>query len=170
MNWANDMNTITTQQTVTGTFDTHNLAEAAVKQLVKQGYKMSDLTVLGMDYHSEEHPVGFINTGDRMIATGSYGAFWGGLWGMLFGSAFLFIPGVGPIVVAGWLASSLVGAAEGIIVGGALGALGAALLSSGIPKDSVVEYQTSVQAGKFLVIARGDEKALETSRAAFHLG
>jgi uncharacterized membrane protein len=168
------MNTIDSKQTangqtVTGTYDTHHQAEIAVKDLVSKGFKMSDLTVLGMDYHSEEHPVGFINTGDRMIATGKYGAFWGGLWGLLFGSAFLFIPGVGPIVVAGWLASSLIGAAEGIIVGGALGALGAALLSSGIPKDSVVEYQSSVQAGKFLVIARGDEKALETARVAFDL-
>jgi uncharacterized membrane protein len=155
------------QQNITATFDTHQEAESAVKRLSEAGFEMKDLTVLGLDYHTEERPIGFVNTGTRMVAFGKYGAFWGGLWGLMFGSALLFIPGVGHVILAGWLASSLVGAAEGVVAGGALGALGAALFTAGIPKDSIVKYETDIKAGKFLVIARGDNYGMEMARDIF---
>jgi len=67
-----------------------------------------------------EHVVGYYNTGDRMKYWGKLGAFWGGLWGFLLGSAFFWIPGIGPLVVAGSLVSWIVGALEGAtIFGGA---------------------------------------------------
>ena len=63
--------------------------------------------------------------------------------------------GIGPLVVAGPLVGALVGALENAIVRGGFSALGAAIYSVGIPKDSIVAYESSVQAGKFLVMIHG---------------
>jgi hypothetical protein len=90
-----------------------------------------------------------------MKAWGKTGAFWGGLWGLLFGSAFFWIPGLGPLLVAGPLVSWIVGALEGAIVVGGLSAIGAGLYSLGIPKDSILQYETALNAGKFVLIAHG---------------
>jgi hypothetical protein len=86
---------------------------------------------------------------------GKLGAFWGGLWGMLFGSAFFAIPGIGPVLVAGPLVAWIVGALEGAAVMGGLGVIGAGLCSIGIPKDSVVKYETAIKSDKFIVLAHG---------------
>ena len=73
---------------------------------------MKKLSIVGKDYHTDEHVVGYYNAGDRMMYWGKLGAFWGGLWGMRFGSAFFFVPGVGPLLVAGPLVTWIVGASK----------------------------------------------------------
>jgi hypothetical protein len=74
---------------------------------------------------------------------------------MLVGSAFFLIPGVGPVIVAGSAVAWIVGALESAAVVGGLSALGAGLYSIGVPKDSALKYESSVKAGKFLLIAHG---------------
>jgi uncharacterized membrane protein len=143
------------QNTVVGIYKTHTEAEAAVKDLQKSGFDMKKLSVVGKDYHTDEHVVGYYNVGDRMKVWGKTGAFWGGLWGLLFGSAFFWIPGLGPLLVAGPLVSWIVGALEGAIVVGGLSAIGAGWYSLGIPKDSILQYETAIKAGKFVLIAHG---------------
>jgi uncharacterized membrane protein len=143
------------QNSVVGIYKSHIEAEAAVKELQKSGFDMKKLSVVGKDYHTDEHVVGYYNVGDRMKAWGKTGAFWGGLWGLLFGSAFFWVPGLGPLLVAGPLVSWIVGALEGAIVVGGLSAIGAGLYSLGIPKDSILQYETAIKAGKFVVIAHG---------------
>ena len=76
------------QNSVVAIFESHNQAEDAVRELQKSGFDMKKLSIVGKDYHTDEHVVGYYNTGDRMMYWGKLGAFWGGLWGMLFGSAF----------------------------------------------------------------------------------
>ncbi|MGC9195466.1 MAG: general stress protein [Syntrophobacteraceae bacterium] len=143
------------QNSVVGIYNTHTEAEAAVKELQKSGFDMKQLSVVGKDYHTEENVVGFYNAGDRMKFWGKLGAFWGGMWGLLFGAFFMVIPGVGQLVVLGPLASIIVGALEAAVVTGGLSALGAGLYSLGIPKDSIVKYETALKSDKFLVIAHG---------------
>jgi hypothetical protein len=140
---------------VIGIYDTHTTAEEAVKELQRSGFDMRQLSIVGKDYHSDEHVVGYYNTGDRMKYWGKLGAFWGGLWGWLVGAAFFAIPGIGPILVAGPLVAWIVGALEGAVVLGGLSAIGAAFYSSGIPKDSVLKMELALKADKFLVIAHG---------------
>tara|TARA_R110002049_G_scaffold84118_1_gene214095 strand:- start:160 stop:450 length:291 start_codon:yes stop_codon:yes gene_type:complete len=82
-------------------FKSHNEAENAIKELQRAGFDMHKLSIIGRDYHTDEHVVGYYNTGDRMKYWGKQGAFWGGIWGWLFVSAFFFIPGVGPLLFAG---------------------------------------------------------------------
>jgi hypothetical protein len=135
--------------------NTHTEAEQVVKELQKSGYDMKKLSIVGKDYHTEEDVVGYYNTGDRMKKWGKLGALWGAFWGILFGSAFFIIPGIGPIVVGGPLVATIVGGLEGAVGIGGLSALGAGLFSIGIPKDSVIKYETALKSDKFLVIAHG---------------
>ena len=160
------------KNSVVAIYNTHTEAEDAVKGLQKAGFEMKKLSIVGKDYHSDEHVVGYYNTGDRVKYWGKLGAFWGGLWGFLFGSAFFFIPGIGPIVVAGPLVSWIIAALEGAAVVGGLSAVGAALYGIGIPKDSIVKYETSLKSNKFLLVAHGTveeaekaKKILETTNA-----
>jgi hypothetical protein len=145
----------TQEHSVVAIYDTHTGAEAALRDLQKAGLDMKRLSIIGKDFHTEEHALGFYTSGDRMKFWGVRGAFWGSLWGLLFGGAFFFIPVIGPLVVMGPLVGWIVGALEGAAMGGAAGVLAAALGSIGIPNDSVVKYELDVKAGKFLVLARG---------------
>jgi hypothetical protein len=105
-----------------------------------------------------------------MKAWGRIGAFWGGLWGLLFGAAFFIIPGIGPVVLAGPLVAALVGALEGAVVVGGLTALGAALASLGIPRNSIVQYETALKADKFLVIAHGTPEEVAQAKSIIDSG
>jgi hypothetical protein len=144
-------------------FNSHLEAEAAIGELQKAGFDMKKLSIMGRGYQTEEQIVGYYNTGDRMKHWGKLGAFWGGLWGFLVGSAFFFVPGIGPVLVAGPVAAWIVGALEGAAVIGGLSALGAGLYSIGIPKDSVLKYEAALKADKFLLVAHGT--AQEVARA-----
>ncbi len=153
---------------VVAIYSTHSAAESAVKDLQHAGFNMQKLSIIGCDYHTDEHVIGYYNTGDRVKAWGKSGAFWGGLWGFMFGSAFFFVPGVGPLFVAGPLAGWIVGALEGAAIVGGLSALGAALCSVGIPRDSIVQYETALKAGKFLVIANTSAPEIVRARETLH--
>jgi hypothetical protein len=125
------------------------------------------LSIVGKDYHTEEHVVGYYTTGDRMAYWGKQGAFWGGLWGIL-GAAFFWVPGLGQLLVAGPLVMWIVGALEGAVVVGGVSAFGAALYSIGIPKKSVMQYETEVKNGQLLLVARGTSEEVERARDILH--
>lgn len=136
-------------------YGSHKEAEAAVKGLQKSGFDMKKLSIVGRDYHTEEQVVGYYNAGDRMMYWGKQGAFWGGIWGLLFGSAFFWVPALGPLLVAGPLVAWIVGAVEGAAMVGGVSAIGAGLISLGIPKDSIVRYETAIKSGSFVLITHG---------------
>ena len=148
---------MTKNNSVVAIFKSHTGAEAAVKELQQSGFDLKQLSIVGRDYHTDEHVVGYYNAGDRMKYWGKTGAFWGGIWGLLFGSAFFLIPGVGPLLVAGPLVGWIVGGLEGAVVVGGLSALGAGLYGMGIPKDSILQYETAVKSGKYVLIAHGSD-------------
>ena len=145
-------------------YNTHTDAEAAIKELQKSGIDMKKLSILGKEYHAEENVVGYYNAGDRMKFWGKLGAFWGGLWGLLFGSALFFVPGIGHIVALGPVGGIIVGALENAVIVGGLSALGAGLYSIGIPKDSIIKYETAVKADKFLVIVHGTKEDVNKAK------
>ena len=148
---------MTKNNSVVAIYKSHIEAETAVKELQQAGFDMKKLSIVGRDYHTDENVVGYYNTGDRMKYWGKLGAFWGGFWGLLFGSAFFFVPGVGPLLFAGPIVSYIVGALEGAVVVGGLSALGAGLYGMGIPKDSILQYETAVKSGKYVLIAHGSD-------------
>lgn len=140
---------------VVAVYDTHTKAEEAIDQLRKSGFDVRKLSILGKDYHTEEHVVGYYNMGDRMKSWGKFGAFWGAIWGFLVGSALFFIPGVGPVLIGGPMVGWVLGALEGAVLVGGLSAIGGALASIGIPKDSILKYEDEIRADKFVVVAHG---------------
>jgi hypothetical protein len=140
---------------VVAIYKTHTEADAAVKELQRDGVDMHTLSIVGKGYHTEEHAVGYYNAGERMKYWGKAGAFWGGFWSLLFGSAFFMIPGLGPILAAGPVVGWIVGALESAVVVGGISALGAGLFSLGIPKDSIVKYEAALKTDKFLLIVHG---------------
>jgi len=144
-------------------FGDHQSADAAITALGEAGFEMKNLSVVGQGYHTEEKVVGFYNIGDRVTFWGSRGAFWGGLWGLFVGGVFVTTPIVGPLVVLGSLAATIVMGLESAAVVGGLGVLGAALFSVGTPKDSIIRYEEAIKADKFLVMAHGS--AEEITRA-----
>ena len=152
-----------THNSVVAVYTTHTEADQAVKELQRGGVDMHKLSIVGKGYHTDEQVVGYYNTGDRMKYWGKVGAFWGGFWGLLFGSALFMIPGLGPVLAAGPVVAWIVAGLEGAVEVGALSALGAGLYSIGIPKDSIVKYETALQTDQFLLIAHGT--AAEVAKA-----
>jgi hypothetical protein len=140
---------------VVAVFTDHPAAETAVKKLTDAGFAMKQLSVVGKGYHTDEKIVGFYNTGDRIKFWGTRGAFWGGFWGLFFGGLFMTIPLVGHVIVLGYLATVAVSAVENAVLVGGLSAIGAAIYSIGVPKDSVLQYETAIKADGFLVMAHG---------------
>jgi hypothetical protein len=155
---------MTDTNAVIAAYENHLAAEDAVKELGKSGFDMKKLSVVGKDYHTEEQVVGYYNAGDRMKYWGKWGAFWGGFWGLLLGSAFFWVPAIGPVLVGGPLVAWIVAGLEDALVVGGLSAIGAGLYSIGIPKDSIVTYETAIKAGNYLVVAHGTSAEVAKAR------
>ena len=150
---------------VIAVFADHQAAETAVKKLTEAGFEMKNLSIVGKGYHTDEKVVGFYNVGDRVKFWGKRGAFWGGFWGLFLGGLFMMIPGVGHVIVLGYLANVAILGVENAVMVGGLSALGAALYSIGIPKDSVLQYETAVKADGFLVMAHGTAEEMARAKA-----
>ena len=142
-------------------FANHTDADVAVRALASSGFDLKNVSVIGKGYHTEEQAVGFYNIGERVTFWGTRGAFWGGLWGLFLGGLFLTVPIVGSVVVVGSLAGIIVSTIEGAVVFGGISAIGAALASLGIPKDSVMTYETAVKTDKFLVVVHGSPQDMQ---------
>jgi hypothetical protein len=155
-------------------YDPHAEAQATLEDLERSGFAMNNLSIVGKDYHSDKQFIGgYHNAGDQMKTWSELANSWGGLWGLLLGSGFYLIPGIGPVIVFGPLVSSIVRALQTAVIPDDLSALGAGLHNIGIPKHSIMEYETAVKFDKFIIIAHGtpDDRAntngaLESSGAA----
>ncbi len=153
-----------TNNAVVAVYDSHDSAESAIKKLAEASIPMEKLSVIGKGYHTDEKVVGFYNTGDRMKLWGKFGAFWGGLWGLMAGGLYLTVPAIGPVVVLGHIAAMVFVGIEGAVVAGSASALGAALFSIGIPKDTILQYEQAIKADGFLVLVHGTADEVEHAR------
>ncbi|MDI1289276.1 MAG: DUF1269 domain-containing protein [bacterium] len=156
------------ENTAVAVFDGHQKADDAVRALGRANFPVEQLTIVGKGYHTDEQVMGFYNVGDRIKLWGKNGAFWGGLWGLFLGGIFMTLPVIGPVVVLGHLAAMLLGAAEGAILVGGVSALAGALVSVGIPKDSIIRYEEAVKADQFLVMAHGTPDEVARAKDVLH--
>ena len=153
-----------TENSVVAVYEDHLHAERAVKKLADANIPMKEISIIGKGYHTDEKVVGFYNTGDRMKFWGKYGAFWGALWGILVGGLFVTVPVIGPVVVLGSFASMVLAGIEGAVVVGGLSALGGALASIGIPKDTVLQYENALKADNVVILVQGSAQEVERAR------
>src|SRR5579883_1921284 len=86
---------------VVATYNSHEDAEKAIRELSAAGFDMQQLSILGKDLHPEEHVVGYYNIGNRMLAWGKFGALCGAVGGFLYGSGMFFFPGIGIVLIGG---------------------------------------------------------------------
>jgi hypothetical protein len=154
----------TVQSSVVAVYHDQAAAERALRQLHEAGFATSDLSIVGKDFQMSEQPIGFVSARDYASAGAATGAWFGGLLGLCVGAAFLVLPGLGPVVIAGPLATPILAGFEGALAGTALGSLAGALIGWGIPKERALKYETHVKGGKFLVIARGEPQAICRAR------
>jgi hypothetical protein len=137
---------------VTAVFDDRAQAERAVSELRRLGVTDTELSFVA---RSEDDAVAAGASPDTAGKRAAKGAAAGAGAGLLFGLAALAIPGVGPFITAGGLASALgtTGAAlaSGAIVGGTSGAIAGALSRAGYSREESDFYAPSVERGGVLV-------------------
>ena len=146
------------QSSVAGIFREHSAVERAVMELKSRGVDANKLSVVGRDYYTDEHVIGFHLSEGQIRYCGEMNRFWNACWSILDGAAFLVVPGIGPIVVAGPVAGWIIGAIEGSIFVGGVSVLGAGMVSLGIPRQTVIKYETVIRAGKLVLIAYGTDE------------
>jgi uncharacterized membrane protein len=150
-------------QTVTGLYDNYDDARAVVTELEDAGISSSDITIVGRDAPSgESKAVEGATTGAGI------GAVAGGAGGLLAGLGMLAIPGIGPVVAAGWLVSTAAGAAAGAVAGGAAGGIIGALTDAGINEAEVHVYAEGIRRGSTLVSTRVEEDMAVVARSILH--
>ncbi len=145
---------------ITRLFDTYEHASQAVGELEASGIPHSDISIVANN-QGGTIPAGDTTTtctdeGDAVTGAGTgatIGTVLGGGAGLLAGLGMLAIPGVGPVVAAGWLIATAVGAGVGAGAGGLLGSL----VGAGVDEDDAHVYAEGVRRGGTLVTARVDE-------------
>lgn len=143
-------------KTVTGLFDDYSDASSAVSALEAHGVPSKDISIVSNN--TDGRHAGRDNNAAEGAGTGAgIGAAVGGAGGLLTGLGLMAIPGVGPVVAAGWLAATAVGAVAGAVAGGAAGGIVGALTSSGVPEEDAHVYAEGVRRGGTLVTAKVDD-------------
>ena len=154
--------------TVVGVFDGPNHAERALNELKNAGFSPDQVSVVAKDTRESRDLVessGMEGAETTGAASGAVlGGITGGILGWLVGIGTLAIPGIGPIVAAGALATTLGGAAVGATAGGLIGAL----VGAGVPEEDARGYEESVGRGQILLTVHAtDSSQAERARQAF---
>ncbi len=148
--------------TLTRLFDNQSDAEQAVQAMEQLGIDRSDVSIVanrpadatGTDRNGNGHDDGDINDDGDVTRGVSTGALLGGAGGLLAGLGLLAIPGLGPIVAAGWLLSTAAGAGIGAVGGGVTGSIVGALKNAGHTEEDAHVYSEGVRRGGTLISAR----------------
>ena len=135
-------------QTVSRVYDTYAQANQAVSDIEGAGVPSSEVSLVANKYVSDKYDN--VESVSKAGTGAGIGGVLGGGAGLLAGLGLLAIPGLGPVVAAGWLASLAVGAAAGATAGGLVGAL----VSAGTSDDHAHVYSESVRRGGTLVSVR----------------
>ncbi|WP_025662097.1 general stress protein [Rhizobium sp. IBUN] len=152
-------------RTITGLYDNYGDARAAVKALEDAGIPSDDISIAtneanGVDVEAQG------NRAAEGAGTGAgLGALAGGAGGLLTGLGMLAIPGVGPVVAAGWLVATAAGVAAGAVAGGAVGGIVGAMVKEGVPEEDAQLYAEGVRRGGSVVAARVEDGRVAEAQA-----
>lgn len=146
-------------KTVSRVYDTYEQAKSAVRQLEADGVPSADISMVANRHVSAAYD-DVTEASSTATGAGVGGAIGGGA-GLLAGLGLLAIPGLGPVVAAGWLAATAVGAAAGATAGGVVGAL----IDAGEPEERAHVYSESIRRGGTLVTARVRDDLADRAQA-----
>jgi hypothetical protein len=153
--------------TVVGVFHDRDDAEHAIDELHRLGFRDEEI---GFAVRGGDHVVGTTTTTDKATDTGSgalSGAIAGaGIGGFIAAAASLLIPGFGPVVAGGILATLLGGAAVGAAAGGILGAL----VGLGVPEEEARFYESEFHEGRIIVTVKAGARYTEARDVLYRHG
>jgi hypothetical protein len=160
------------RQRAIGVFDHRRDAEAALMALRDAGFSMNNVSLIGKDV-SGHNQIADIKTNpvtntkaDEGAKTGAAtGAALGGLGGLLVGLGALAIPGIGPVIAGGAVATALATALTGGAVGAAAGGLAGGLVGLGIPENRAKAYSDRFNRGDYLVMVDGTDAELRQAES-----
>lgn len=153
-------------KTITRLFDNYADATNAVNELERLGVPHDNLSIMANSRDHDGTPgIDDVNDDGDVTRGASTGAVLGGVGGLLAGLGLLAIPGLGPIVAAGWLASTAVGAGIGAAGGAATGGVVGALKEAGHTDEEANVYSEGVRRGGTLVSARVDDVLVADAEA-----
>ncbi|MDZ7969439.1 MAG: general stress protein [Nostoc sp. DedSLP03] len=156
-----------------GVFSHRRDAEAAITELRDAGFSLNQVSIIAKD--TTGHGIGGVDV-DRNVDTGNKaddgakagaatGGVLGGLTGLLVGLGTLAIPGIGPVIAGGAVATALATTLAGGAIGAAAGSIVGALVGLGIPEDRARVYSDRFQRGDYLVILDGTEAEIQQAEA-----
>lgn len=155
-----------------GVFSSRQEAEQALNQLNRSGFPMSKVSIIARDADRQDDIAGVDvsdrvgNKADEGAASGALtGGTLGGITGLLVGVGALAIPGVGPVVLAGEVATAIATTLAGTAIGAAAGGLLGALIGLGIPEERAKVYSDRVSKGDYLVIIKGTDDDIARAEA-----
>jgi hypothetical protein len=154
-------------KTIIAVYDSLSDARDAVEQLLDHGHSTDDISIVVYDKNGEYSQMlegGELTAGttDDDVSAGE-GAAFGALAGMAIGLGALMIPGIGPIIAAGPLATALAAGTVGAVAGAATGGLVAGLVDMGVPEEDAALYAESVRQGGAMVIVKVPDEMVESS-------
>jgi len=152
-------------RTIAFLYDNHDDAVQTVRDLEAR-LPHDEISIVAND--GKDHYVGSAMEHDAASGAGTgagIGAVVGGGAGLLAGLGILAIPGIGPVVAAGWLAATLAGAAAGAGVGAVSGGIIEAMTSAGVTREDAHLYAEGVRRGGTLVVVRADESQVDAVEA-----
>jgi hypothetical protein len=155
-------------KTVTALFDDYQDAAATVRELEAAGFRVEEISLIVSTYEDE---VGETYVEDRAAdgagAGAGIGALLGGTGGLLAGLGALAVPGIGPVVAAGWLVSAAVGAVAGAALGGATGGIIGTFTGSGVHEQDAHVFAEGVRRGGSVVSVRTEDDRAGIAEAIF---
>ena len=150
-------------KTVTGIFEHYANASTSVRALEALGVPSDDISIVSKSDDFVDPQVA--NVTDDAATGAGIGAAVGGIGGLLTGLGLMAIPGVGPVVAAGWLVATATGVLAGGVTGGAVGGIVGAMTDADIPEIDAKAYEEGLRLGGTLVVARVEDE-LEPQAAA----
>lgn len=140
-------------ESVVAVFDTREDAEAAILHLKQSSFPLEKVSLITTHLDAEEEQA--VTHGDQTEHFAAAGAAAGGALGLLAGSAFLAMPGVGPLLLVGAIVTGF----AGTVVGGLVGAMS----GWGVPAEHARNYEQQLREGKTLVMVEGGPEELATA-------
>ena len=159
-------------RTIAHLYDSYTTAQGVVTELEAAGFSHDNVSLVANQGVTSDATTGTMTTADPRVGSAttadtgagvgaSIGTILGGGAGLLAGIGALAIPGVGPVIAAGWLIATLTGAGAGAAAGGLLGSL----TGAGVPEDHAHVYTEGVRRGSTLVTVRADDARASEAEA-----
>ncbi|CAH0343894.1 general stress protein [Bacillus sp. CECT 9360] len=139
------------EKRVIGVYENEEQAHAAVEDLKEKGYSMDEISLVAKNTEKLGPEAEQVESKDMdgLIAGATTGGAIG-LAGLFVGLSAIAIPGIGPILAAGPIFTTLGGAAAGLATKS--GSLTEALKDTGLTEEEARQYEDEVKQGKILVM------------------